>query len=449
MPFHFLHISDIHFDTESTSSWVSRNEIVKEIRDENLGADCIVISGDLFNRGSLDKNRMSDYRFFLNQLPGHETVLVVPGNHDLDRSAQLREGGSYNVFLTRRDIVLNAGNKLKATGNEYELNDQEKEILYKKSFYGFHSFSQEMHFKTFCQPDALNDAHNYEVQVVELPINDNQNLKIKFVLLNTAIFAGQAIRGAEFRRRQQRLKKEQQAALDEYDSVKAAEIFLDMSRKQQQYENYGELIIDEEIESGNGRIGLSKEGNRILSNVNSGDSVITFFVGHHGVQYLSKETQEALKIAMKACHSGIYLCGHAHQARFSRFCIQQNAFPRDIEQVQAGVMFKDQSEFAQYGFNYISIDVENDRVIGKVTSFFIIKLASDIPHWFKEDVVEFNIPFASSESDDPRKNILYPDTIDNTTDDTTDSNNATRGDSSHGGRPASTSGFRLGNQKKK
>lgn len=295
MPFHFLHISDIHFDTESTSSWVSRNEIVKEIRDENLGADCIVISGDLFNRGSLDKNRMSDYRSFLNQLPGHETVLVVPGNHDLDRSAQLREEGSYNVFLTRRDIVLNAGNKLKATGNEYELNDREKEVLYKISFYGFNSFSQEMHFKTFCQPDAPNDADNYEVQVVDLPIDDNRNLKIKFVLLNTAIFAGQSIRGSEFRKRQQQLKRKQQAALDEYDSVKAAEIFLDMARKQQQYENYGELIIDEEIESKNGRIGLSKEGNRILSNIDSGDSVITFFVGHHGFQYLSKETQEALK----------------------------------------------------------------------------------------------------------------------------------------------------------
>ena len=414
MPFHFLHISDIHFDTESTSSWVSRNEIVKEIRDENLGADCIVISGDLFNRGSLDKNRMSDYRSFLNQLPGHETVLVVPGNHDLDRSAQLREEGSYNIFLTRRDIVFNAGNKLKTTENEYELNDQEKKVLYKISFYDFQSFSQEMHFKTFCQPDALNSAHNYEVQVVDLPIDDNRNLKIKFVLLNTAIFAGQSIRGAEFRRRQQQLKREQQAALDEDDSVKAAEIFLDMARKQQQYENYGELIIDEEIESGNGRIGLSKEGNRILSNIDSEDSVMTFFVGHHGVQYLSKETQEALKTAMKACHSSIYLCGHAHQARFSRFSIQQNASPRDIEQVQAGVMFKDQSEFAQYGFNYISIDLENNHVIGKVTSFFIIKLASDVTRWLKEDVVEFDVSLAFSKPKSSQSNVRQPDIIENT-----------------------------------
>ena len=40
MPFSFLHISDIHFDTESTSSWISRNEILREIQDENLKADC-------------------------------------------------------------------------------------------------------------------------------------------------------------------------------------------------------------------------------------------------------------------------------------------------------------------------------------------------------------------------------------------------------------------------
>ena len=448
MPFSFLHISDIHFDTESTSSWISRNEILREIQDENLKADCIVISGDLFNRGSLSKSRISDYHSFLDQLPGHDIILVVPGNHDLDRSAQLHEEGSYNVFLTRKNIVFKAGEKSKIFGNEYELDDQEKKVVYGKSFYAFQSFSKDMHFKSFCDPNALDDAHNYEIQVVDLQINENPNLTARFVLLNTAVFAGQSVRGTEFQIRQNQLKKDQQAALAEYDSVRAAEIFLDMTRKQQRYENDGELIIDEEIESRWGRISLSKEGNWILSNIQSGGAAITFFVGHHGVEYLSKETQEALKTAMKACHSSIYLCGHAHQSRFSRFPIQQNSIPRDIEQAQAGVMFKDRLEFAQYGFNHISFDLENNQLIGKVTSFFIIKLASDVPRWLKEDIIEFNISLVLSASDTPQQNTYAPDPIVNKADYENTSNDDHR-IFPHEGGPAPTFIHRLSNQKQK
>ena len=448
MPFSFLHISDIHFDTESTSSWISRNEILKEIQNYNLKADCIVISGDLFNRGSLSKGIISDYHSFLDQLPGHDTILAVPGNHDLDRSAQLHEEGSYNVFLTRKRIVFKAGEESKICGNEYELDDQEKKVLYGKSFYAFQSFSKDMHFKSFCEPDALDDAHNYEIQVVDLPITEKPDLKARFVLLNTAVFAGQSVRGAEFQIRQNQLKKDRQAALDECNPVRAAEIFLDMTRKQQRYENDGELIIDEEIGPGWGRISLSKEGNRILSNIQSKDAAITFFVGHHGVEYLSKETREALKIAMKACHSGIYLCGHAHQSRFLRFPIQQNSIPRDIEQAQAGVMFKDRSEFAQYGFNHISFDLANNQLTGKVTSFFTIKLASDVPHWLKEDIIEFSIPLVLYAPDASQQNTFDPAPIKNTTDYEDPVREDHRKDSHEGG-PASTFNHRLSNQKQK
>lgn len=447
MSFSFLHISDMHFDTEPTSSWISRIEIINKIKSEVLSPNCIVISGDLFNRGSLSKSRIDDYRDYLKKLPGEKaTFLAVPGNHDLDRSAQLREEESYNVFLTRKHIVFEAGEKSKEHRGEYDLNDREKKVLYGQSFYDFQSFAKRMRFNSFCNPNASDEAKNYEVQIVDLPIPEKSDLKTRFVLLNTAVFAGQSVRGAEFQKRQRQLEKDRQAALAEDNPVRAAEIFLDMTRNQQRFETDGEFIIDEEIKSGWGRISLSREGNRILSEINSDGAAITFFVGHHGVEYLSEQTQTALKTAMKRCGSGIYLCGHAHLSRFSRFPIETNSTPMDIEQAQAGVMFEDYSKFAQYGFNYISFNIKGNHLEGKVTSFFIIKSVSNASRWMKEDIIKFNIILNSSVSNTSQQNTCNPDNIENKKDSRKppsgdDESNSTKG------RPASTSNFSLSNLK--
>jgi len=212
MAFGFLHISDIHFGDESTSGWVSRNKILEIIREANLKANCLVISGDLFNRGSLSKDRLKDYKDFLDQLPGHLHILTVPGNHDLDRSAQKCEDESYNVFTTRRSVVFNSGEKVKIPGGEFRLTNREKPVLYEMAFQAFQLFSQKMGFQSFCQPSAPLTAENYEVQIVDMPFDDRSVNKVRFVLLNTALIASQSVRGEKYRRRQIRLEKAYQCA---------------------------------------------------------------------------------------------------------------------------------------------------------------------------------------------------------------------------------------------
>jgi len=136
MDFSFFHISDIHFNKESTSGWISRNRVIQEIRHHNLNADCLVISGDLFHHGCLNANELEDYRYFLSQLPGSSYILVVPGNHDVDRSAQKSESGSYNIYKTRRNIVFDAGESVKNAGGEFTISGQEKDILYNYNLSG-------------------------------------------------------------------------------------------------------------------------------------------------------------------------------------------------------------------------------------------------------------------------------------------------------------------------
>lgn len=387
MQFSFLHISDLHFDSELVSMETFRKKVKDKIKKDNLKADCLIISGDLFNRGKLNREGFDRCDEFLRDIPGRGFTVVVPGNHDLDRSAQNTEDESYNVFLTRKQLVLRKGEEA-FLRRQFSLNDDEKKILYKSAYEAFFTFSRQMDFKSFMQKDPALKAEWYEVQVVPKSFGDFP-CTIKFVLLNTGLIAGQSVSGNEYRERKRRLKKELDEATVSGDYVKAAEVQVKLAKQQKRFEDDGELIIDEENyqEDGSGRLSLSKDGLSVLSDTSAEDTELTIFVGHHGYQFLSSETKRALKQAMENCKSGIYLCGHAHRARYERFKIGNNTTPKDIEQIQAGVMFKDEGGYTQYGFDHgvISVDNNND-IVCSITSYFLTESASSDLLWMSETI---------------------------------------------------------------
>ena len=440
MEFHALHISDIHFDDESTSNREYRQEIANKITTDGLNADCLIISGDLFNRGSLDGSQFEAYSRFIKRLPGHECILAVPGNHDLDRSAQSAKEGSFNVYTTRRKLVNDKARIVKETGREFKITNDEKTLLYQMSFGAFRSFSRKMGFQSFCGDDSELSVDNYEVQDIDVPYSAGSSYNVRFVLLNTALIAGQSLQGKPYRERLAKLEVDYHQALADGDSLRATEINVEIAKQRKRYDEAGELIVDEETEGESGRLSLSMEGNAKLNDLKPNGALLTIFVGHHGFQYLAKETQTALKNAMKKCQSGIYLCGHAHKARFRRFPIQQNSFPRDVEQVQAGVMFKDDTSYSQYGFDYISFSLEKSKLT--ISSYFLVKAASEEPRWLREDFEYiYNLPGNNS----PRieqGNTVEPNTIDNTIDEPLPGQEE---DVPHRLGPASTHYIRLSN----
>ena len=386
MKFSFLHISDLHFDKELVSSEIFREQIKDKINKDKLTADCLVISGDLFNRGKLKQQEVERYREFLDDLPGHDFTVVVPGNHDLDRSAKKRKNGAYNEFLTRKELVLKKGNDaVSATEGQFSINgDDEKEILYKDTFESFFNFSRSMGFKSFNQENPDLTPEYYEVQEVTFPVSGS-GFRIKFVLLNTGLIAGQAVGGEEYRERRKKLKQELEIETAAGKHIKAAEVQVKLVKQRKRYEDDGELIVDEEDfdESGGGRLSLSSDGHRRLSRFGAADTDLTIFVGHHGYQFLSAETKRALAQAMKNCRSGIYLCGHSHQAKRKNIPIG-GTNPNSVLQLQAGVMFKDGDGFAQYGFNHGIFSVENGVLEFRVTSYYLVDAASGEYRWMEE-----------------------------------------------------------------
>ena len=423
-----MHISDLHFRKESIGH-KSFRELIKDKldKDELTSADCIVISGDSFNRGSLSVEEAEICRDFLNGLPGHNNILAVPGNHDLDRMARTSKNGGWNLFTSRRELVVAKSDELAKNDNrgEFEISsDDEKAALYAGAFQGFEGFAEKMGFLSF-KGNGDSDAERYEVQCVDLPFGrpDYHGYQIRFVLLNTALIAGQSFHGDNYKKKLRVWEQAYQKALNAGDSLKAAKLRMDIASQQERYLTDGELIIDDGEpridENGNmttelkaGKMSLSRAGLARLSKIKrDSDSIaLTVFVGHHGFQFLSPLTQDILKNAMKQCGSGIYLCGHAHEVRFKRFTIQGNTAPREILQFQAGRMFKDDENLTQHGFNYGVFEVTDDgRLSGTVKSYFYSKSPSEEFQWHMEsidcDFPNFRIaPFSDSTKTDNNTN---------------------------------------------
>lgn len=408
MEFHALHISDIHFDHDSSSDAIEREKILQIIEEKQLSADCLIISGDLFNRGSLKESELTDVRSFIERLPGNKFTIVVPGNHDVDRSAKKKKDNSYNVYTTRFELVFDFGEKVLSGGkdSEFVLSNDEKDILYIQSFQAFFSFAQSIGSRSFNNVNPLSHD-NYEVEIISCPLADDTSHCITFVLLNTALIAGQAVRDKEYRRRLLMLKQEYQKKLDENIMDEAAKIALNIALIQNRFEKDGEFIIDEEPSPNtlSGRMSLSQDGSRFLSKINKpgkngktsipDGTILTVFVGHHGFQYLSKQTQNCLKEAMQSTNSGLYLCGHAHEVSFNRHKIVEGGATDDVRQFQSGVLFHDNGGFAEYGFNYITVKTDqfNKNLLQCITRTFrlVESVASSRESkkftWFEESFV--------------------------------------------------------------
>ena len=396
MAFNILHISDIHFQRDMPDGVIRRESIIDRIRETSLIADCIIISGDLFHQGVLSSKAASEFIEYLKRLKnavqipgtGGPIVLAVPGNHDLDRFAREEKGESYNDFVNRCKLVNKAGEEA-LRGNSYELGDgAEKEILYKHSFQAFRRFSQKIGSKTFSDSntEAALTSDKYEVQYYQMPleIGSDSQAMVRFVLLNTALFAGQSLDYQGFKKEIDLLESQKQAAINAGNAVKAAELNLQIEKQREKYEKYGCLVVDEVNVQGKGRLGLSWDGARKLIYDRPDTNVAcTIFVGHHGYEYLSDQTKQSIGHAVThgGRKEGVYLCGHAHQARYCKHEISTN---KSIHQAQSGVISGNEDGFAEYGFNYITIDANGDGTKITVNAHFLCRNHAQEHQWNRE-----------------------------------------------------------------
>jgi len=88
-----LHISDYHYNKKFSAEFSAITQSICKIVDkENI--DCIVFSGDLVYEGSQEETFSEAYNLLISPILEStrltkERVLIVPGNHDVDRNAEM------------------------------------------------------------------------------------------------------------------------------------------------------------------------------------------------------------------------------------------------------------------------------------------------------------------------------------------------------------------------
>lgn len=82
--FHFIHISDLHFQDSTVLEKLKQGGGLREITSKYPSIECLVVSGDLFHQGKLSKDAYDNLKSFLQSFSAKK-IILVPGNHDLDR----------------------------------------------------------------------------------------------------------------------------------------------------------------------------------------------------------------------------------------------------------------------------------------------------------------------------------------------------------------------------
>lgn len=385
--FHFIHISDLHFQDSTVLEKLKQGGGLREITSKYPSIECLVVSGDLFHQGKLSKDAYDNLKSFLQSFSAKK-IILVPGNHDLDRFVRQKKNSGYNEYQTRREAVDGIRQKIERNPNEEIFMSHVSELLNKEAFGGFEEFQNNLKKEiTTIQGIPISQDKEYHIEKISYG-----QYTVRVVMLNTALLAGQSIRGKEYQKRIQKEEEGKGKFQKEGKYREAAKTEMKIASLREAFRDFGEIIVDEEsvdYEKGGeqkfcGRMALSKETleqlKENLQELDEGGNIFTVFVGHHSLDMLSALTQNTVMELMRRCGAKLYLCGHAHQAGYKRYVTAGN-WRGDIYQFQAGGFFEDSSGYSQYSFNYGCLSDDGQL---KITMHYAVKSPSGEVVWKEE-----------------------------------------------------------------
>lgn len=351
----WLHLSDLHFASDPADSNMQSKllEKLKEVTN-NSPVDCIVVTGDFFDKGICDvkvKKFLEDLYQYCSE-KGHwdwnkgspmDRLFVCPGNHDLERNV-----GSYNKteYLYRPEIIKELVKKDQTkdafldrsnddTKDQYSLLTRQAFLQYEKEILGL-------------LPSDKLDEYKYECIVYSLPDIITPNPVI-FIGINTELYAGQ-IRAA---------KAVFEDIVAAHKEVFKHEAGLDFEAAKEAYERYmqllGQLCIDNFADDDKRLCFISKEAQEcVKQKIPKGKDPIVILFGHHSLNALTDSARIAeANFAKNYCsYSKLYLCGHSH--KLGREIIGTSLIgdtPYEQYQTCVGGVFADSSGYNDFSFS--------------------------------------------------------------------------------------------------
>lgn len=367
--YRWLHITDIH----STSSIVDSNfkesfleEVKREISGKNKAVDCIIFTGDLFNRGKWTNEDRDKVEKFLMEI--YEQCSMVggwnwekgqpmtrffycPGNHDLNRNAAYqhdeRDSKIYRSDILSDVVKTSSLGTLTFSNNHsqnYTTEDEENYKLFtKEAFSPFFNVMNSLTQNESNYNQVGAGDYSYEVRTFHAK---NENFSIVFVAINTSILAGQQFKRNDICTQMSEV----------YKHFKECQITQDYKGALNEYKKYVTLAS-----KSNGLITDDKEHlcflrekaqEQLIEKINAMDNdPIIIFMGHHPLNWFSKEGRDSLLGLMRKLKVKIYLCGHEHKVKYKELTSLPGGTKFHYYQISVGGPFSDSSNFNQCGFS--------------------------------------------------------------------------------------------------
>ena len=375
--FRWLHLSDIHYMVDPDTGR-TQDIILDKLREccSVTYVNCIVITGDFFQQGQYQSNGSNDRHnciAFLKDvcsicLPPvlrdnwKDYIIFCPGNHDIDRGATLTSE-TIKSILTRKKVLKNAAStsqhRMLETGSEqYRLLTNNTFWLYQKAICGE------------IQSDSIGD---YEYRIFEKTSDDNQ--RIVFVSINTALYAGQTREINEIKKDLFECRK----YLQEADNQNYPDS--NYTKPEEEYKNY--LRLHRELINGE----ANDKGKLCFISIDSEDALkdvldtirnrnalspVYIFLGHHPLSWLSEEAKkEFAKLAEQySPETIIYLCGHEHRPAVHTTRVEYNGTDSiNVLELEVGGDFADPAHWNVPSFSIDEIKFEDDgaaHLAGKI-----------------------------------------------------------------------------------
>jgi len=398
--FRWLHISDLHLvggiDNEHFLRYLmdgNRNSH-DQLEQEGLtgilksygGVDCIVATGDFFNRGKVDVDSRERVKQTIEKIYNQcaensqwlktdymKRLCFCPGNHDLIRDAVSEMDENYKR-IERKQCIQNVGNRAEA---HLSVPDKERNLIVRDTFKPF--------FETMPNLDNREDIHAFgDGQIVCFcPRARDTDFKpiVIMIGLNTALLAGQHSECLSIWH--DTVMKEIHAAFvkackdREYDKAKqdmATALDRIMQINQDKIDDHGKLCLPER--------NTFCELQKFLDNKREA-SVIPVLFGHHTIDFFNIEAQKTITEFINKNKISLYLCGHSHQVSdgpintmpMSRFTANT------CLQVTSGGMFLDEQRFNQISFSVGTITWDSESKKSSIAiDYYICMTDADNTH---------------------------------------------------------------------
>lgn len=378
--FRWLHLSDLHFISTPPSQNMQLKlfEKLKKVITLSSPVDCIVITGDFFDKGIYDENMI----VFLTDLYQHcnecgnwswkkgtpmKRLFVCPGNHDLERNVVCYKTDKSDYSYQYRPKVIKTLVEQDSTKDIFLDRDKEKTLYSLMTESTF--FQYEKIILGLLPPDRSN-GYKHECKVYRLPADITPN-PIVFIGINTELYAGQV--------------RESKKILDDIASTRKKILDYESSQNfeeaKRSYERYVQLSY--EIRDGNYADDdkklcfISKKAQEYVKNqIRRITDPIVIMFGHHSLDALTDGARIAeANFAKNFCfQSKIYLCGHSH--KLGNRTIETNLVndaPYKQHQTCVGGAFADSSGYNDFSFSVGEINWYNSGPVAKETLYLWTK----------------------------------------------------------------------------